>query len=391
MARRLFLDVLTVLCLVLLVPVLVLWGRSYWFADDVFSSTIQDFDHSGLWELATYPGSFRLVRLETVVVARATDPDWDGIGTRLAGGTGLRQRTSNVETDLVMRPPPLRGGFGAWRVQYENNFLANGERVFDRTTGWGIAAPYPIPAALLVALPLLRIALAWGQSRRAGQPGTQARRRAGVRPLLLRLGLTACVLAALAAAGMWVLSYGSRDMVGRRALARGRSSSAGGRFESLFAGSFRGVAWLTWDSWTDGLSAPWGSPAVSYELDTERAELVVPFSPSRGVLIDRIGFVLAVDATAYPARPATAMASAKPPSLQQVLYVQVPWWALIAVLLAPVAVHLWRLRRVRRAPDGQSPRCAMCGYDLRATPDRCPECGTVVGRQEPPRITLVRR
>jgi hypothetical protein len=46
----------------------------------------------------------------------------------------------------------------------------------------------------------------------------------------------------------------------------------------------------------------------------------------------------------------------------------------IPVLLA--AVHLLAPRRPRTRLWGV---CEQCGYDLRATPDRCPECGHTPG------------
>jgi hypothetical protein len=42
--------------------------------------------------------------------------------------------------------------------------------------------------------------------------------------------------------------------------------------------------------------------------------------------------------------------------------------------IAPVAAIFQRMRRWRRTAQ---PRCLICGYDLRATPGRCPECGAV--------------
>jgi hypothetical protein len=57
-----------------------------------------------------------------------------------------------------------------------------------------------------------------------------------------------------------------------------------------------------------------------------------------------------------------------------------PCWFLLSVLVvSPVALiarrWVWRARRRAGA-------CAMCGYDLRATPQRCPECGTMSGGGE---------
>jgi hypothetical protein len=54
----------------------------------------------------------------------------------------------------------------------------------------------------------------------------------------------------------------------------------------------------------------------------------------------------------------------------------VPYWS-VSVLLA-VLPGVWVVGRLRRRDRVEFGHCRQCGYDLRASPERCPECATAI-------------
>ena len=63
--------------------------------------------------------------------------------------------------------------------------------------------------------------------------------------------------------------------------------------------------------------------------------------------------------------------------------VQLRWGDALAVgaeigtMALAVLPTIWLFRKLRSRRRLAAGLCPVCGYDLRATPDRCPECGAV--------------
>jgi hypothetical protein len=93
------------------------------------------------------------------------------------------------------------------------------------------------------------------------------------------------------------------------------------------------------------------------------------------------GFGVSAKEGRYPRRISTGLAfnnfelpsDPNTPADYRFWYLATPYWALILLLaiLPTIRILQWRKRR-----SGVSTgNCLACGYDLRATPGQCPECG----------------
>jgi hypothetical protein len=163
--------------------------------------------------------------------------------------------------------------------------------------------------------------------------------------LLTAVSLAVC----LATVALWVRSYWWEDLVWCTPYTLYPDDHLDYVFASRLGGIMVGSNGVTASQWSVHTHFDWKADAR-------------PFPERRGSLLlpgARFGFYFSGIGNGYwnvnfPHWFIAAMASLLPAG-----------W-----LVRCVAAH----RRHRRAAAG---RCSVCGYDLRATRDRCPECGTV--------------
>jgi len=168
---------------------------------------------------------------------------------------------------------------------------------------------------------------------------------------LFNLATAASLLLCVLHVGLWIRSYAVADLLERRDRGDGFTtlgSGAGYLFHSVSSG------W--WYAPTSEWSIAHNDPAYAADamtLGVTRSRTGVPgFERAEGSIYQ----------SSEPSRRFTAVSYAYPAVLTALLPIT---WAALA------------MRGFAARHRGRLGRCPRCGYDLRATPERCPECGAV--------------
>jgi hypothetical protein len=180
-----------------------------------------------------------------------------------------------------------------------------------------------------------------------------------MRRRLFNLAAGVSLVLCFATVALWVRSYRIPDAL--RLQVR-RSTGANVEDRTFYLGSVQGrlvlsssVTFLTHDPARIELDFP---DHVGFAWRPPRSPWLAPRSTVDQFRVVRIGSGWRAVPGGRTKRAGLAFPLALLPLLAMVLPLR--WW-------------VWRRRAALRL---QRDRCSCCGYDLRATPDRCPECGS---------------
>src|SRR5687768_4940110 len=205
--------------------------------------------------------------------------------------------------------------------------------------------------------------------------------------ILLNVLTVLSLLLCVATAVLWVRSYWWMDVAAINSRRLHRALSGGGgifleRFDFVRRkGSWRNPSatptqtttadYATWRAAWDPSVRRWEWETRPYEL---RAELVKrAWGPDLNLALPQVEPIDQKRREMFSNVDGTVVADALVGHR-----VWIPYWLLFAATAAlPSARIAARLRRSRRSHLNL---CPTCGYDRRATPDRCPECGTIPAR-----------
>ena len=165
-----------------------------------------------------------------------------------------------------------------------------------------------------------------------------------------------CLLAALLLAGVWVRSYWMGDLLSRAWYAREGEYHV--RNSEILASGRGELVWRRIEDGRRGHVERDRHMRDGPEVPLTRSQ----FLPPSLFYTTWYGFAYQTEVDSKDA----------PRRIVRTRVIAVPTW--LPLLIVAVPGGLWLRGVVRRRRRGAHD-CPACGYDLRASPDRCPECG----------------